>query len=144
MSFDVPKKSNVTPGPAQSVIWRTFLRGLAIELEAQAGPNASHAILRGVGQRMAELLPLTAVGSLEALELEMNAVLAEIGWGWVQVRLHEPERCVLMIHTGLPHVGSAGEPAGNLACTGAGGALPGLDGEAAGRRRFVACQDRTL
>ena len=92
--------------------WRTFLRGLAVELDAQAGSDASSAILRGVGQQMAGLLPLIAVASLEALELEMNAVLAEIAWGRVQVRLHESERCVTMAHSGLPQIGSAGQPAG--------------------------------
>ena len=39
-------------------------------------------------------------------------VLAEIGWGRVQIKLVEAERCVMMVHTGLLPVGSAGEPAG--------------------------------
>ena len=58
-----------------------FLRGLALEMEAQAGPVASTAVLRAVGQQMARLMALPPVGSMEALEMEMNAVLAEIGWG---------------------------------------------------------------
>lgn len=70
------------------------------------------AVLRGVGQQMAHLSPVVAVDSLEALELEMNLVLAEIGWGRVRLTMLEAERCVAMVHTGLPHVGSAGEPPG--------------------------------
>jgi hypothetical protein len=112
LASDGAKELNVTHVESRSVVWRTFLRSLAVELETQAGPDASVAIRRGIGQRMAGLLPLISVASLEALELEMNAVLAEIGWGCVRVRLHEPERCVTIIHTGLPPVGSAGEPAG--------------------------------
>lgn len=112
IAFDVARESQGMRAVPQSVVWRTFLRGLAIELDAQAGSDASMAILRGVGQRMADLLPLMSVNSLEALEMEMNMVLAEIGWGRVQVKLHEAERCVTIIHTGLPHVSSAGQPAG--------------------------------
>jgi hypothetical protein len=112
MAFDAAQASHATHAASRSVVWRSFLRGLALELDAQVGPDAGSAILRGVGQRMAGLLPLLPVASLEALELEMNTVLAEIGWGCVQVTLHESERCVMMTHAGLPHVGSAGEPAG--------------------------------
>jgi hypothetical protein len=98
--------------PPRSVAWRTFLRGLAVELDAQAGLEVSTAILRGVGRHMAGLLTLVNVESLEALALEMNGVLAEIGWGCVQLTLLEAERCVIMTHTGLPYIGSAGEPPG--------------------------------
>lgn len=92
--------------------WRAFLRGLALELEAHAGADASAAILRATGQRMAAMLALLAVQSLEALEFEMNMVLAEIGWGSVRLTLQEAERCVILRHCGLPCVGSAGEPSG--------------------------------
>jgi hypothetical protein len=110
--FNAAQGSQGMHAALQSVVWRSFLRGLAVELDAQAGAEASIAILRGVGQQMAGLLPVVPVASLEALELEMNMLLAEIGWGHVQVRLHEAERCVTMVHTGLPRVGSAGHPAG--------------------------------
>jgi Cellulose synthase subunit D len=93
-------------------VWRAFLRGIALELDAQIGPDARVAILRGTGQQMAEMLTLPAVDSLEALELEMNDVLAEIGWGRVELTLLEAERCVTIGHIGLPRVGSAGEPPG--------------------------------
>ena len=92
--------------------WRAFLRGLALELDAQAGPDASSAILRATGQQMAAMLALPAVASLEALELEMNTVLAEIGWGSVRLTLQEAERCVALYHSDLPRIGSAGEPPG--------------------------------
>jgi hypothetical protein len=92
--------------------WRVFLRALALEMEAQAGPAATAAVLRAAGQQMARLAALPPVGSMEALELEMNAVLTEIGWGSVRLAMNEAERCVVLDHTGLPQVGSAGEPAG--------------------------------
>jgi hypothetical protein len=98
--------------PGGAVVWRTFLRGLAIELDAQAGPERTVHLLRGAGQQMAGLLGLPAVGSLGALELEMNAVLTEIGWGSVRLSLSETERCVLLSHTDLPQIGSAADPPG--------------------------------
>jgi hypothetical protein len=93
--------------------WRAFLRGLALELDVQVGQDVRIGILRATGQQMAEMLTLPAVDSLEALELEMNDVLAEIGWGRVELTLLEAERCVSIDHTGLPRIGSAGEPPGN-------------------------------
>jgi hypothetical protein len=101
------------PDPVHLTRWRVFLRGLALEMEAQAGPAATAAVLRGVGQQMARLMALPPVGSMEALEMEMNAVLAEIGWGSVRLAMNEADRCVVLTHTGLPRIGSAGEPAGS-------------------------------
>ncbi|HVY13835.1 MAG TPA: cellulose biosynthesis protein BcsD [Rhodopila sp.] len=93
-------------------VWRVFLRGLAIELDAKAGPDRSAELLRGAGQQMAALLGLPSVASLEALELEMNAALAEIGWGGVRMTLSEADHCVLIAHLGVPTIGSAGDPPG--------------------------------
>lgn len=101
-----------TPAQASLAGWRVFLRGLALEMEAQAGPVATAAVLRAVGQQMARLAALPPVGSMEALEIEMNAVLTEIGWGSVRLTMNEAERCVVIEHAGLPRIGSAGEPAG--------------------------------
>jgi hypothetical protein len=77
------------------------------------GPEAAASVLRSAGQRMAELMRLPPVASIEALELEMNAALADIGWGAVALAVNESERCVELRHAALPRVGSAGEPPGN-------------------------------
>jgi hypothetical protein len=103
--------TDLQAGP-RSVHWRVFLSGLAAELEAQTSPEGSAAILRGVGQQMAKLLTLMPADSLEALELEMNLVLGEVGWGHVRLLLQEAERRVVIVHTGLPTVSSAGKPPG--------------------------------
>ena len=101
------------PAPAAPVPWRAFLRALAQEMEAQAGPEAAAGVLRGAGEIMARLLTLPPVGSMEALALEMNAVLAEIAWGQVSLVLNESERCVVITHIGLPRIGGAGDPPGS-------------------------------
>ncbi len=112
MAISGAQNSQESNAPPRSVLWRAFLRGLAVELDAQVGPDSSAAILRGVGQRMAGLVTLLPVDSLEALQLEMNLVLTEIGWGHAQLALQEAERCVVMVHTGLPPVSSTGNPPG--------------------------------
>ncbi len=50
--------------------------------------------------------------SLDALEVEMNDALDELGWGSVRLRLHEGERTLFVTHSGLPRIGSLGTPAG--------------------------------
>jgi hypothetical protein len=117
---------------AAPLAWRAFLRGLALELDTQAGPDASTAILRAAGQQMAAMLALLAVHSLEALELEMNSVLAEICWGSVQLTLHEAERCVILRHSDLPRIGSAGEPPGTWLAPALEGLYQGWMGQQAG------------
>jgi Cellulose synthase subunit D len=92
--------------------WRLFLRALADEIEAVAGPAERDRMLRGAGVRMAKLMPLPEVRSLEALEMEMNEALAAIGWGHVRLSLNEAERNLSISHAGLPHIGSLGTPPG--------------------------------
>jgi hypothetical protein len=92
--------------------WRNFLRALAEEVDASAGPASRDALLRRVGDRMARLMPLPHATSLETLEIEMNDALSEAGWGSVQLDLQETDRCLVLRHRGLPRVGSAGDPPG--------------------------------
>lgn len=89
-----------------------FIRALATEIDAQAGTQGRDALLRGVGRQLARLRPLPEVSSMETLELEMNANLAGLGWGSMRLALQEAERILTITHSGLPRVGSRGEPAG--------------------------------
>jgi hypothetical protein len=132
MAWSTKQKSNETFETLPPMPWRAFLRGLAVELDARAGSEASAAILRATGQQMAGMLALIAVDSLEALELEMNGVLAEIGWGRVRLMLHEVERCVILSHSDLPRIGSAGEPPGTWLASALEGLYQGWMGQQAG------------
>lgn len=132
MTMTGPEKQKLRATHSVPVAWRAFLRGLALELETQAGPDASVAILRATGQQMASMLSLLAVHSLEALELEMNMVVAEIGWGSVQLTLQEAERCVVLRHCDLPCIGSAGKPAGTWLAPVLEGLYQGWMGQQAG------------
>jgi hypothetical protein len=92
--------------------WSFFLRALAQEVDAYGGAEGRDAVLRGVGKRLAQMLPLPVAESLQAVELEINATLAAFGWGECVLELQEAERRILIRHTGLPLIGSSGEPAG--------------------------------
>jgi len=145
-----PAQPPATPGRDQRAIsWRVFLRALAFEMEAQAGSEASATVLRATGQQMARMLALPPVASMEALEMEMNAVLAELDWGRVTLTLRDTERFVELRHAGLPALGSAGDPPGFwLAPVLEGlyetwmGQQPGADD--ALRARLYACGDEVL
>ena len=98
---------------APAVDWRAFLRGLAEEVDTLAGPGERDAMLRGIGRRMSRMLPLPPARDLPTLEMEMNDLLAALGWGNVRLQLLEPERMLQMTHWGLPRIGSLGAPPGS-------------------------------
>jgi hypothetical protein len=88
------------------------VRALAAEIDAELGPTGRDSLLRGAGRRLAVLMPLPEVDSMEALEAEANAALAELGWGSAHFALNEAEQTLLITHDDLPAVGAAGEPIG--------------------------------
>jgi hypothetical protein len=97
---------------ARPAEFRVFLRALATEMDALAGAERRDEVLRSVGRRLAALRPLPETDTLEALELEMNETLADLGWGSARLSLDEADRALLIHHTGLPRLGAAGEPPG--------------------------------
>jgi hypothetical protein len=107
-----PPAAGQTAPPARPAEFRVFLRALAIEIDALAGAERRDEVLRSVGRRMAALRPLAETDTLEALELEMNETLADLGWGSARLSLDEADRALLIHHTGLPRLGAAGEPPG--------------------------------
>jgi hypothetical protein len=106
-----PGRSDEAPA-AVPLPWRGFLRALADEIDAQRGEAARDEFLRATGRRMARLLPLPEVASVEALALEMNEALASLGWGSTTLTLEENEKRLTILHSGLPRLGGAGEPPG--------------------------------
>jgi hypothetical protein len=104
-----PVRSDTVPARPP---WRGFLRALADEIDAQRGEAAREELLRATGRRMAMLLPLPEVRSVEALAMEMNDALEALGWGSATLTLEESENRLTILHSGLPLVGGAGEPPG--------------------------------
>ena len=102
----------VRAAPAATQNWRLFIRALAEEVDSLAGAGERDDMLRSVGRRMARMMPLSAVQSLAALEMEMNEALDMLGWGEVRLELSEAERSLHLTHFGLPRFGTSGEPPG--------------------------------
>jgi hypothetical protein len=100
------------PSPSAPPPWRAFLRALADEIDARGGDSARDDMLRAIGRRMATLLPLPVVASVEALALEMNDALGGLGWGAATLTLETGEKQLTILHEGLPRLGGAGEPPG--------------------------------
>jgi Cellulose synthase subunit D len=92
--------------------WRDFLRALVAQIDASMDAAGRNRMLKAVGARMAGLMPLSPVESLDALEIEMSEAIAAMGWGSVTVRLNEADRALVLSHEGLPAIGSAGDPPG--------------------------------
>lgn len=89
-----------------------FLHALASEFDEQAGPAARDVLLRSVGRRMASRLLPPSCRTMEALEIEINDLLGQLGWGRMQLDLLSEERALRITHEALPRLGSLGEPSG--------------------------------
>jgi hypothetical protein len=94
------------------VQWRGFLLAMACELDAIMPARSRDRLLRAVGMRMAQMRPVPPAASMEALQIEMNEILAELGWGSVRLDVAGSERGLLLTHSGLPRLGVAGHPPG--------------------------------
>lgn len=89
-----------------------FLQELARSFDAQVGSGGRDRFLQDVGRQMAVRLGLPPCQTLEMLELEMNAALRLLEWGHVTLVVDTLDKKLVLRHTGLPVVGSMGEPPG--------------------------------
>ncbi|MBB2200509.1 cellulose biosynthesis protein BcsD [Gluconacetobacter tumulisoli] len=89
-----------------------FMREFARAFDEQAGAEARDRFLRAVGARMADRLVLPPCTTIEAMEHEMNALLALVGWGRVSLALDRGRQVLQIRHAGLPTLGGLGAPAG--------------------------------
>jgi Cellulose synthase subunit D len=89
-----------------------FLREFASGFDGQVGQDARNRFLRVVGTNMATRLSLPPCDTIEALELEINALLGLIGWGSAILTLDRDRQVLQIRHLGLPRLGAAGAPAG--------------------------------
>lgn len=96
----------MTQGSAPS--WRALVRAMAAELELLCEPDQRDELLRRVGMRMAQSVPLAEAVSLEGLEAEMNFALAMLGWGECRILFDDAGRCLRVLHLGLPSLGAMG------------------------------------
>lgn len=84
--------------------WRGFLRAMIETLDLHIDRAARNGLLRAVGARMGAAQPLPPSATLAELEGRMNAVLAELSWGYVALALDEPDRSLRLTHSAAPAV----------------------------------------
>ncbi|AXY21381.1 MULTISPECIES: cellulose biosynthesis protein BcsD [Komagataeibacter] len=89
-----------------------FLQALSWEIDDQAGIEVRNELLREVGRGMAGRLAPPLCNTLDTLQIELNALLSMLGWGYVSLELLSEEKTLRIVHEDLPQVGSAGEPPG--------------------------------
>lgn len=64
-----------------SVQWQAFLSALSDEMQSQLNPDEYRELLRSIGVRMGQQLPLGTTDTLEGLEQDINACLGDMRWG---------------------------------------------------------------
>lgn len=92
--------------------WRGFLRALVETLDASLDAQSRDALLRAVGARLADSLPLPGMETLAALQDRMNDALAAMAWGYVAVSLDEGDRSLRLTHFAAPAIALPGHAGG--------------------------------
>ncbi len=104
--------------------WRAFLRALAETLDEKLDAQARTALMRAIGQRMAQAMPLPRCDTLAALEIRINDALATIDWGYCTLSLEPGAGRLVVRHTAAPAIAASGDPVGRWV----GAVLEGLYG----------------
>lgn len=86
--------------------WRSFLRGLVETLDEHLDAEGRSALMRAVGRRMADAMPLPHCDTLKALESHINNALATAEWGFCRLSVDVERRCLLVDHTAAPVIGT--------------------------------------
>ena len=81
--------------------WRAFMEALGATLSQLAGDELALRILAGVGGKLAQEQPVPACASLAELKTAMNAGLATLDWG--QVDVYEANRALEFVVMGYPY-----------------------------------------
>ena len=80
--------------------WRVFMEALGSSLAQNAGDELGLRILAAVGGRLAKEQPVPACTSLGDLKAAMNAGLAVLDWG--QVDVYEADKALEFVVVGYP------------------------------------------
>jgi hypothetical protein len=99
-----------TTGSPAAPEWRSFLRALVETLDLHLDRASRDRLLRTVGARMAVLNPLPPCTDLAELEARMNAALAAIAWGRVELAVDSQAPSLVMMHLGAPMIATSGNP----------------------------------
>jgi len=91
-----------------SAQWRAFLRALVETLDAHLDQAGRTALMRIIGRRMADAMPLAHCDTLAGLEAQVNDALAAAEWGFCHLAVDTEARRLVITHAAAPAIG-AGE-----------------------------------
>jgi hypothetical protein len=92
--------------------WRSFLRALVETLDEHLDAEGRASLMRAVGTRMAELMPLPRCDSLAELEGRINDALAMAEWGYAELTVHTGTRRMVIRHHAAPVIATGNDPDG--------------------------------
>ncbi|MGX9963178.1 cellulose biosynthesis protein BcsD [Roseomonas sp. F4] len=92
--------------------WRIFVRGLVETLDAHLDHAGRAALMRAIGQRMAEAMPLPHCDTLKGLESHINDALGAAEWGYCQLSVDVEQRRLLVTHAAAPAIGTGDDAEG--------------------------------
>ncbi|NKC30967.1 cellulose biosynthesis protein BcsD [Falsiroseomonas selenitidurans] len=92
--------------------WRSFVRALVETLDEHLDQDGRAALMRAIGRRMAEAMPLPHCDTLKGLEGHMNDALGAAEWGYCQLAVDIERQCLLVTHAAAPAVGAGQDAEG--------------------------------
>jgi hypothetical protein len=92
--------------------WRAFLRALVETLEEHLDAEGRAALMRAIGRRMAEAMPLAHCDTLADLESRINDALAAADWGYCELALDTGAKRLVVQHSAAPAVSAGGDAEG--------------------------------
>jgi len=85
--------------------WRVFVRGLVETLDEHLDQEGRAALMRAIGRRMADAMPLPHCDTLKGLESHINDALGAAEWGYCRIAVDVERRCLVVTHAAAPAIG---------------------------------------
>lgn len=88
-----------------SAQWRGFVAALMETLGEHLDGQARAALMRALGRRMADAMPLPHCDTLLELERRINDALAATAWGYAEIAVDIDGRRLVVTHHAAPAIG---------------------------------------
>jgi hypothetical protein len=107
-----------------SAQWRAFLRAMVETLDQHLDAEGRAALMRVIGRRMADAMPLAHCDTLAELESQINEALAAVEWGYCAISLDTGSKRLVVTHSAAPAIAAGQDLEGRWIA----GVLEGLYG----------------
>jgi len=92
--------------------WRDFLRALVETLGEHLDAEGRASLMRAIGNRMADAIPLSHCDTLAELESRINDALAAVEWGYVELSVDTGARQLVLRHHAVPAIAAGDDTDG--------------------------------